>query len=132
MLKKIKLYYTTIMIILFTQCIYTIYIINTTELTYLIKHYLGFTAILLITYVFLLNFNLGRVFFGFVILIGLFGGIALTPELHTTFLRFNFGQITVPIFYGQPIFLIWLILHLLLSYKIYYGMLSKNYWKNLL
>lgn len=38
------------------------------------------------------------------------------------------SQITV--FYGQPIFLLWLLIHFILSGRHYFGIATKGYWKN--
>jgi hypothetical protein len=41
-------------------------------------------------------------------------------------------EFQLPIFYGQPIFLMWLLVHFIVSVRHYVGILSKNFWRDLL
>ncbi len=129
--KNIKIYCILLLLIIIAQTIFTVYIVSTTQESFILRHYLGFLSLILIVVLFFINFNLGRVLLGVILLIGLFGGIVLTPSVQTVFLSFNIGKLPIPIFYGQPIFLLWFVLHLIASYKIYYGAGTKSYWIDL-
>ena len=130
--KHIKLYYFILYLTLACQTVFLVYTLLTSDYLFTFLNTLGIIAVFLLGILLLINFNLARVLMGFVLLIGLFGGIVLTPRTQIVFLSFNVGSFKIPIFYGQPIFLIWLIFHVLASYKIYAGFLTKEYWQILL
>ena len=130
--KYIKIYYLLLYLTILSQSIFLIYTISTTESIFITRHYLGLVSVFTLGLLFIYNFNLGRVITGFILLIGLWGGLVLTPEVETIFLSFNIGSLPIPIFYGQPMFFLWLLLHLVASYKIYFGISTKEYWQKLM
>jgi hypothetical protein len=91
------------------------------------RHMLGFFFLTLNYIAFFIVHRLGVIATGLIILIGLVGLICFTPVFTISELRI--GQ--VPFFYGQPIFLLWLVVHLIFSARYYFGVISKKYWQDI-
>ena len=76
--------------------------------------------------------RLGVLATGLTILAGLFGAAQFSPGVRFTSFYWSPGDLDIPLFYGQPVFFIWLGLHLLLSGSYYEGILRRKYWKELM
>ncbi|MBK7307823.1 MAG: hypothetical protein IPI88_12865 [Chitinophagaceae bacterium] len=92
------------------------------------QHYLGIVFIILDIILFYKNHQLGVIFLGITLLLSLI-----------TLLSFNVGLVTnslyitsarIPVFYGNAISLVWLILHFILSGRYYVGIVTKKYWQD--
>lgn len=127
-----KLFYILFYSLMIIQIIYMIYEIQTSLYTYTLRHYFGIILFALFGIILVCNFKLFRVLITLLLIIGLFGGIAITPEIDVVKFTFNLGSLPIPIFYGQPIFVPFLIMHLFLSYKIFWGVGTKEYWQKLI
>lgn len=90
----------------------------------------GLVVLPIILVAFLLQHKLGILFLGITLLFGLFGLLSYTPGItsSTLSLILNDNRIT---FWCQPMFLIWVILHVVLSGRYYVGILTKKYWSDL-
>jgi len=94
------------------------------------KHIFGLMILPLNWITFFRMHKLGVIFLGFTILIGLFGLISFSPAISIHEIWYGKDRI-FPIFYGQSIFLLWLIIHMILSLRYYVGILTKKYWEEL-
>ena len=102
------------------------------EIVFLWKHILGLSFIPIIILAFRWQHKIGVLTLGLTLLIGLLGLISYSPAVTTT--TGTIGKDAdsqIPIFYGQPIFLLWLLIHLLVSGRHYVGILTKKYWQDL-
>jgi len=62
--------------------------------------------------------------------LGLLGLLSYTPGLTNTTVTLGFNDSRVE-FWGQPIFLLWIAIHFILSGRHYVGILSKKYWQEI-
>jgi TctA family transporter len=106
--------------------------ISTTENAFQWKHILGIILISINFFLFYRNHKAGVLALCVVLLTGLLGLISYDVSIGTyTFTICKDAEFQVPVFYGQPIFLLWLLLHFVLSFRYYVGILSKKYWVQL-
>jgi hypothetical protein len=96
-----------------------------------VRHIVGLAALLLPLTLFFVRHKLGVLATGLVILIGLFGGLSYSPAITTTTIGKTWGDSQITLLYFQPIFIIWAILHFIVSGRYYTGVASKRYWNNL-
>ncbi|XVJ66743.1 MAG: hypothetical protein HEQ40_11490 [Lacibacter sp.] len=96
------------------------------------KHYFGFISLLFSILTFYYNHKIGIITLGFILLLGLVGLLSFSPSIVIETHFIGKGDISIPFFYGQPIFLLWLLIHLILSGKYYFGIATKKYWSDLL
>lgn len=78
------------------------------------------------------NNQLGVLTTGICLLAGLTGLAQFSPGVSFSSFHWTPGSADIPLFYGQPVFLIWLGLHLLLSGRYYNGVLQRKYWTKFL
>jgi len=73
----------------------------------------------------------GIVFLGITLLLGLFGIISLSYPLYTS--RFYFGHDTsgISLYYGDPIYFLWLLIYFILSNRHFYQLDTKKFWIDL-
>lgn len=115
-----------ILVVLFAVLVVKITI---AEYTFQWKHVLGLIIISINAFLFYWNHKAGVLSLCVVLLTGLLGLISynVSIETHTVTIGKD-AESQVPVFYGQPIFLLWLLLHFVLSFRYYVGILSKKYW----
>jgi hypothetical protein len=94
------------------------------------KHILGLVLLPIVYYLFYRNHKLGVLGLGTIIIIGLFGFISYSPAISISTLYWSPSDIDIPFFYGQPIFVLWLTIHLILSFRYYIGIATRKYWQN--
>ena len=94
------------------------------------QHYLGIIFLIVTIILIFINHQLGVIFFGLTLLLSLI-----------TLISFDFGIVTnslhvtsfqIPLFWGNALSLVWLILHFVLSGRYYVGIATKTYWDSLL
>jgi hypothetical protein len=73
---------------------------------------------------------MGVLFLGLTLIAGLFSILSFSPAISTSYLYKRIGDAEIPLFYGQPIFLLWLFLHFIFSTRQYIGIGTKRYWDN--
>ncbi len=103
--------------------------ISTTEYTFQWKHILGLILICINAFLLYYNHRVGVLFLCFVLLVGLSSFMCYDVEITT--ITYTIGKdenFQVPVFRGQPIFLLWLLIHFVLSFRYYVGILTKKYW----
>lgn len=95
------------------------------------QHYLGLLFLAVNGFVFYKSHQAGVLLLGITLLFGLFGVLSFNVGLaNISFLWTPFG-IKIPLFWGNPIFLVLLILHFIISGRYYTGILTKEYWETL-
>ena len=93
------------------------------------QHYLGITFLILNIIVLCKYHQLGIVFFGFTLIIGLFTLVSFDVGLKVDTLHVTAAMI--PIFWGNAMCLLWLTIHLIFSFRYYVGIATKDYWRKL-
>jgi hypothetical protein len=97
------------------------------------KHITGLFFLPIIAFAFWYRHKVGVLTLGFSLLIGLISLLSYSPAITTsTWFIGKTEEGQIPVFYGQPIFLLWLLLHFILSHRHYDGIVTKKYWKDLL
>lgn len=94
------------------------------------KHFVGFLLLPINYFLFWWRHKLGVVVLGFTIFLGLLSLLSFDYAITTSTITVV-EDLNIPIFYGQPIFLLWLIIHLVLSFRHYIGILTRKYWQEL-
>lgn len=96
------------------------------------RHIAGLVLLPIVFVLFFIRHKLGVLATGLVILLGLFGALSFSPAINTmTFGKSLDKDNSFTLLYFQPVFLLWLALHLILSGRYYTGIASKRYWKNI-
>jgi hypothetical protein len=62
---------------------------------------------------------------------GLLSLLSYSPVVTTAVFSIRKDDTSAPIFYGQAIFLLWLLIHFIVSGRHYIGILTKEYWQTL-
>jgi hypothetical protein len=120
-------------IILIISAIVLVWTIGTTDSMFMWKHIVGLCFLLLIFLAFRWRHKIGVLVLGLTLLIGLLSLLSYSYSVTTsTFTIGKSADSQIPIFYGQPIFLLWLLIHFIVSGRHYVGIASKKYWQNLL
>lgn len=126
-LKRVLDYIPFIILVIFF--IILVLKITTTEYAFHWKHILGLILICINAFLLYYNHRVGVLFLCFVLLVGLSSFMSYDVEITT--ITYTIGKdenFKVPIFRGQPIFLLWLLIHFVLSFRYYVGILTKKYW----
>ena len=96
------------------------------------QHYLGFVFLLFNGIIFYRHHQLGLLFLGFTLFFGLIGILSFNVGIVGSSLYWTPFGVKIPLFAGNPILLVWLILHFVLSGRYYVGVITKQYWTSLL
>jgi hypothetical protein len=96
------------------------------------RHIVGLLLLIMPAIMFYYSHKLGVLSTGLLLLLGLFGAISYNPAISTMTMgtTINDGS-RITFLYFQPIFLVWLILHLFISGRYYTGVITKKYWQNI-
>ncbi|MEO7312141.1 MAG: hypothetical protein ABIX01_17190 [Chitinophagaceae bacterium] len=97
------------------------------ETAFVWKHIFGFCLLIATAAVVFINHKAGVIMLGLTLLTGLLGLLSFSPEITT--ITAGFGD--VPLVKFQPIFVLWIALHFVLSGRYYVGILNSGYWKEL-
>lgn len=119
------------LIILTIQAIILVWTVTTTDIAFLWKHIVGLLILPVNFWVFRWQHKFGVLFLGLTLIIGLLGFLSYSPEVETTTITLGRNK-AIPVFYGQPIFLLWLLIHFIVSGRHYVGIVTKEYWAELL
>lgn len=130
---KIKVYldYIPFIILCISACV-LIWTISTTDILLVWKHYLGLILLPIIAFLLYKKHHWGVLSLGLILVAGLLGLVSFSPSIRTD--TFSFGSShdwSANIIRFQPIFLLWIIIHFILSGRYYVGILSKKYWLTL-
>ena len=119
------------LIILTISAYILLWTVATTEITFLWKHIVGLIILPFNLIAFWWRHKIGVLALGLTLIIGLFGLLSYSPSVTSTTFSVGKTDKNIPIFYGQPVFIFWLLIHFVLSARHYVGVLTKKYWQNL-
>ena len=106
--------------------------VATTDIGFFWKHIVALIVLPLNYLAFWWRHKVGVLALGFTLIIGLLSLLSYSPSVTTS--TWTIGKSSdsqIPIFYGQPIFLLWLLIHFIVSGRHYVAILTKKYWQNL-
>lgn len=118
--------------ILTISAIILTYKVIATDALIIWKHIAGFIFLPVNYFLFRWQHKIGVLSLGLTLFTGLAGLISYNHAIVTASSYINFGDIRIPVFYGQPIFLLWLLLHFIVSGRHYLGIGTKSYWQEIL
>jgi hypothetical protein len=118
------------LIIILISSIVSIWTMVESNINILWQHYLGIVCILITVFLLIKNHQLGIIFLGVTLFLSLLTIISFNVGIVTNYLSLTSARI--PIFYGNALSLVWLILHLILSFRYYVGISTKKYWQQLI
>jgi len=131
--KKIKNFLDFIpLFILTVSAIFLIWRVSTNEIGLLWKHIFGLILLPINYLLFFWRHKVGVLALGLTLLFGLVSLLSYSPVITTTTLSKEVGDGSVPFFYGQLIFLLWIVIHFILSGRHYVGIATKKYWHGLI
>jgi len=108
-----------------------VWTVASTDTAFLWKHIVGLVVLPLIFLVFWWRHKIGVLVLGLTLFIGLLSLLSYSHSVTTTTYSVGSGDTSIPIFYGQPIFLLWLLIHFIVSGRHYVGIVTKKYWHDL-
>ena len=94
------------------------------------RHYFGLVLLLITAALFLWHHQLGVLSSGITILLGLCNLLSYSAAVTYYSFGFSVEEHSSPQIKFQGIFLLWLVLHLILSGRYYVGIATKEYWRN--
>jgi hypothetical protein len=120
------------LVILYTYLCFAVYTVCTSGIIFHWKVYVAIVFLLLSTALFLYKHQLGVLVLGATLIFGLVGLLSVDVAISTTTLTIGkTAESQIPIFFGQPKFLLWLAIHFILSGRYYVGILTEKYWLQL-
>ena len=119
-------------IILTVAALFLIWTVATTNIRLHWKHIAGLCFLTMVGLAFWHQHKIGVLTLGISLILGLFGLLSYSPAISTITMTIGKpGDSQIPVFYGQTIFLLWLLLHFIVSGRHYVGILTKKYWSAL-
>jgi len=115
------------LIILIVSAIISIYTVETTDQNFLWEHIVGLTVLPINIGLFLWRHKIAVLALGITLVLGFF--TVLSYDIPFTVQRFAFAEI--PLYYGQSIFLLWLLIYFVVSWRHFTDIDLKEYWQNL-
>jgi len=110
-----------------------IWTVATTDIALSLRHYVALGLLPIVGVIFSWHHKLGLLCLGLLLFLGTVGLLSLSPAIATSSWMFGSGSDNqVTFFYCQPIFLLWLVIHFFLSGRQYVGILTRDYWRNLI
>jgi hypothetical protein len=103
-----------------------------TNSVFMWRHFVGLFFLPIILLAFRYKHKIGVLVLGLTLLLGLLTVLSYSNTVTTSTLtigKTSDSQITF--FYGQPIFLLWLLIHFIVSGRHYVGIVTKKYWQDL-
>jgi hypothetical protein len=121
------------LIILTIAAIILVWTVVFTDTIFMWKHIVGLCFLPIIFLAFRWRHRVGVLLLGATLLVGLLSLLSYSPSVTT--ITWSIGASSdaqIPLFYGQPIFLLWLLIHFIVSGRHYVGIATKRYWQELL
>ena len=120
-------------IILIVCAIGLVWTVFVTDTLFMWKHIVGLCFLPIVFLGFRWRHKVGVLALGITLFIGLFSLLSFSPTVTTSTLTIgNSADSQIPIFYGQPIFILWLLIHFIVSGRHYVAIATKQYWRELL
>jgi len=120
------------LIILTISAIFLIWTVFTTDSGFLWKHFVGLCFLPLNYLAFWWRHKVGVIALGLTLIVGLLSLLSYSHSVTTSTWTIGKSEDSqIPIFYGQPIFLLWLLIHFILSGRHYVAIATKKYWQDL-
>ena len=117
-------------IILIISAIVLVWTVANTDTVFIWKHIVGLFFLPLIFLAFRWRHKIGVLVLGLTLVIGLLNLLSYSYAVTTsTWTIGKSADSQIPIFYGQPIFLLWLLIHSIVSGRHYGGIVTKKYWQ---
>lgn len=98
------------------------------EIIFQWKHILGFIFLAINYFMFFWRHKIGVLSLGLTLLLGLLSLLSFSPVITTTTIYMGPEDNEIPIFFGQLIFLLWILIHCIVSGRHYVGIATKKYW----
>ena len=128
--EKVKYYLDFIpLVILIISAVVLIFKVCTSDHVFVWKHFIGFVFLATEIFIIIKNHKIGVLFLGLMLLVGIFGLLSFDIEIETSTIAFT--ELEIPIFYGQPIYFLWFLIHFIISFRYYVGILGKKYWSEI-
>ncbi|WP_460556350.1 hypothetical protein [Ferruginibacter profundus] len=120
------------LLILLVYAINLIWILRTSNIQIVWPNIIGFILLPLIIFLIIWRHQVGVIALGLLLFLGLFGAISFTNGITTFGMGFGKGEDKVSFnIYGDPIYLLFLLIHFILSGRYYVGIITKKYWQEL-
>jgi hypothetical protein len=109
-----------------------IWVLGTSDIQIVWPNIVGFILLPLIIFLIIWKHQVGVIALGLLLFLGLFGAVSFTHGITTFGMGFGKGEEKVSFdMYGDPIYLLFLLIHFILSGRYYIGIITKKYWKDL-
>ena len=119
-------------LILTVSVIYVIWVRINEEILLTWRHWFAIILLPINYFLFRKNHQLGVLLLGLSLIIGLTGITQYSPGVSTYSVYWTPFGVKILVFYGQPIFLLWLTIHFIISNRYYFAIATKRYWMNLI
>ena len=119
------------LLILIVSAFYTVWIYFEDHVLLKWQHFVGFFMIVVTALMFFIRHKLGILLLGLTIILGLFGFISLSPGITSTSIGKMIEGDGITFLRFQPIFILWALLHFVISGRYYVGIASAKYWKDI-
>jgi len=94
------------------------------------RHIIGLAILAINIGLFFWRHQIAVLALGLTLFLGLFGVLSLSYEISITTTYFGKSEdFKIPVFHGQPIFLLWLLIHFIVSGRYYVGIVTRKYWE---
>jgi hypothetical protein len=98
------------------------------EILFQWKHIVGLIFLVVNYVLFFWRHKIGVLGLGLTLLLGLVSILSFSPVITTTTIHKGSDDDGIPIFYGQLIFLLWILIHFIVSGRHYVGIATRKYW----
>jgi hypothetical protein len=130
---KIKYFLDILPLLLLTiSAIILVWTVVSNDTGFLWKHIVGLCFLPIILLSFWWRHKVGVLVLGLTLILGLLSLLSYSYSVTTIKPWIGIAGAQIPIFYGQPIFLLWLLIHFIVSGRHYVGISTKKYWRDLL
>jgi hypothetical protein len=119
---------------LFILTVYSIvmlWIVSTTNILLQSEHYVGLTFLVITVGLFIVRHKLGVLSLGLTLLLGLFKVLSYSAVISFHSFGGSINGHSSPEIRIQVIFLLWLLIHFIVSGRHYVGIATKKYWQDL-
>jgi hypothetical protein len=98
------------------------------EILFQWKHIAGLVLLVINYLLFFWRHKVGVLSVGLTLLLGLLSLLSFSPAITTSTIYKGSANNGIPIFHGQLIFLLWILIHFIVSGRHYIGIATKKYW----